>query len=186
MTIGDILARPEIEPRTPLGKRLREVRAAIGIEDRDLFAERTGISKSTIANYERGDRTPDADMLERYRDVWSVDLNWLVTGHGSMFLTPDYAWPGPVQAFLDARKPRPSHKHPAKHSGASPLQDDEHSRDGPDLGRLAAAIEAVDEGLGGRSVPPAVKAELTIAAYELLTDATFENRARVMRLVKGA
>jgi transcriptional regulator with XRE-family HTH domain len=44
-----------------------------------------GASKSTIANYERGDRTPDADSLMAYRDRWQVDLNWLVTGEGAMF-----------------------------------------------------------------------------------------------------
>lgn len=79
------MARPEIEPKTPLGKRLRAVRAQIGIDDRDRFAEQSGISKSTIAHYERGDRTPDATMLERYRDKWGVDLNWLITGDGDMF-----------------------------------------------------------------------------------------------------
>lgn len=61
------------------------MRAAVGIDDRDTFAERTGISKSAIANYERGDRVPDASMLDRYRDAWGVDLNWLVSGRGNMF-----------------------------------------------------------------------------------------------------
>ncbi|RWR14491.1 LexA family transcriptional regulator [Sinirhodobacter populi] len=74
-----------MEPKTPLGKRLRAVRTQVGIEDRDSFAEQSGISKSTIAHYERGDRTPDATMLERYRDRWGVDLNWLITGKGEMF-----------------------------------------------------------------------------------------------------
>lgn len=74
------MGRPEVEPKTEIARRLRSVRADAGFEDRDLFAERTGISKSTIANYERGDRTPDASMLEKYRDIWGVDLNWLVTG----------------------------------------------------------------------------------------------------------
>lgn len=55
------------------------------MEDRDAFAEKAGISKSTIANYERGDRTPDAAMLERYHDAWGVDLNWLILGEGTMF-----------------------------------------------------------------------------------------------------
>nr|WP_236939020.1 S24 family peptidase [Fuscovulum blasticum] len=79
-----------------------------------MFAERTGVSKSTIANYERGDRTPDATMLERYREAWSIDLNWLVTGEGEMFLTPDYALPGPVQGFLDARRRKDPRNRAAK------------------------------------------------------------------------
>lgn len=105
------VARPEVEPKTEIGRRLRAVRAAIGIEDRDMFAERTGISKSTIANYERGDRVPDASMLQRYRDVWDVDLNWLVTGDvGEMFLMPNHPLPPVVERFLDDRRRKPRRK----------------------------------------------------------------------------
>ena len=107
------MARPEIEPKTDIAKRLRAVRAAVGIEDRDAFAERMGISKSTIANYERGDRVPDAAMLEKYRDSWHVDLNWLITGEdGDMFLTPDFPLPEPVERFLDDH--RKKHRRPVK------------------------------------------------------------------------
>lgn len=129
MIIGESLARPEVEPKTELGKRLRAVRAAIGMEDRDLFAERTGISKSTIANYERGDRTPDASMLERYREVWEVDLNWLVAGEGSMFLTPDHPLPAPIQEFLDRKRERESKRRSRQSTHVSPSKADVISTD---------------------------------------------------------
>ena len=45
----------------------------------------TGISKSTIGNYERGDRVPDADMLNRYRAASGVSGDWLISGEGEMF-----------------------------------------------------------------------------------------------------
>lgn len=95
------MGRPEVEPKTDIAKRLRAVRAAIGIKDRDVFAERTGVSSSTIGNYERGERMPDAAMLLRYRETWDVDLNWLVTGEdGAMFLTPNTPLPLPVEEFM--------------------------------------------------------------------------------------
>lgn len=83
MVIGDYLARPESEPATPLASRLRSVRRDIGDPDRTDFAERVGISKNTLAFYERGERTPDASTLAIYRDRLGIDLNWLVTGAGA-------------------------------------------------------------------------------------------------------
>lgn len=74
------LARPESEPKTPLAERLRSVRKAHGDLDRDDFAQRLGVHKNTLAYYERGDRTPDADVLRVYKDRFHVDINWLVTG----------------------------------------------------------------------------------------------------------
>jgi phage repressor protein C with HTH and peptisase S24 domain len=79
------LARPEIEPKTPLGLRLREVRAHLKIEDRDVFAAQIGLSKSGLAHYERGERLPDASVLQAYREVFGVNTNWLLTGNGDMF-----------------------------------------------------------------------------------------------------
>lgn len=81
------MARPEVEPKTPLGKRLREVRAAAGDPERDEFAIQLGINKSSVANYERGERIPDADTLAAYSRMFSVNLNWLVNGEGQMFRT---------------------------------------------------------------------------------------------------
>lgn len=79
------MARPEVEPKTELGKRLREVRLALGDPLRDDAARKLGVSKSSIANYERGERVPDASVLETYRRKYGVDINWLLTGDGKMF-----------------------------------------------------------------------------------------------------
>lgn len=83
-----VLARPEIEPKTPLGRRLREVRAHFGIDDREVFAGRLGVSKAALAYYERGERTPDASVLAAYRQVLGVNISWLVSGAGEMFDDP--------------------------------------------------------------------------------------------------
>lgn len=81
-----IVARPETEPKTPLSLRLRELRRALGDPDRDGFAAALGISKNTLAYYERGERTPDADVLLAYSEQFLVNLNWLVKGEGEMRL----------------------------------------------------------------------------------------------------
>lgn len=80
-----ILARPEAEPKTPLAARLREIRKRLGYPEREAFCRLIGISKSTIAFYERGERTPDASVLDSYRARFGVNLNWLISGDGEMF-----------------------------------------------------------------------------------------------------
>lgn len=78
------MARPESEPKTALGARLRAVRRHFG-DNGGAFALRVGLIESTIAKYERGDRVPDADTLAAYRTKLNVDMNWLATGEGQMF-----------------------------------------------------------------------------------------------------
>lgn len=85
------MARPETEPKTPLGKRLRAVRRQFGDEDRERFAERLGISRAALAYYERGERVPDSDVLAAYRIVLGVNINWLVSEDGQMFEDPSKA-----------------------------------------------------------------------------------------------
>jgi len=82
------LARPEIEPKTALGRRFRDLRSALGIEERADLAARLGIGVSTIAKYERGETEPTAGMLEIYRTRTGVDANWLLSGEGEMFADP--------------------------------------------------------------------------------------------------
>lgn len=75
------MARKEIEPKTPLARRLREIRRLLGDEDRDAFGERLGVPKNSLAHYERGDRTPDADVLAAYRHI-GVNIDWLISEIG--------------------------------------------------------------------------------------------------------
>lgn len=84
--MGNRVARKEVEPKTPLAKRLREVRRLLGDEDRERFAERVGVPLNSLAHYERGDRTPDADVLAAYRQRLGVSVDWLISEMGEPFL----------------------------------------------------------------------------------------------------
>ncbi|WP_172613303.1 helix-turn-helix domain-containing protein [Brucella sp. 10RB9215] len=79
------MARREIEPKTPLGARIRDVRRHFGDEDREIFASNLNISRAALAYYERGERTPDADVLAAYHARYGININWLITGMGTMF-----------------------------------------------------------------------------------------------------
>ncbi|MDM9647712.1 helix-turn-helix transcriptional regulator [Rhizobium sp. S163] len=76
---------------------MRELRRALDIEDRDELATGLGISKSALAHYERGERTPDGDVLALYRQRYGININWIVTGEGAMFDDPAAA-PAPAVA----------------------------------------------------------------------------------------
>ena len=78
------MARPEVI-KTELAYRLREVRKAVGDPPRDEFASTLGIAPKSLANYERGDNVPDANVLLAYRKQFKVNGDWLISGQGSKF-----------------------------------------------------------------------------------------------------
>ncbi|UES58540.1 helix-turn-helix domain-containing protein [Roseibium aggregatum] len=78
------MARPEKEPKTPLAKRLRDVRRELGDPERAEVAENLGVSVSTLAFYERGESEPTASVLAVYRVKYGINLEWLITGQGPM------------------------------------------------------------------------------------------------------
>ncbi|MEB3417588.1 XRE family transcriptional regulator [Salipiger marinus] len=71
--------------KTPFAERLTSVRSALGAKDRKSFAKILGMNAETLGGYERGDTEPDQAFLARYKQDFSVNLNWLLTGDGEMF-----------------------------------------------------------------------------------------------------
>ncbi|MCF1478332.1 helix-turn-helix transcriptional regulator [Agrobacterium vitis] len=68
---------------TGLGARLAQIRKGM---DRREFAESIGVNDGTLGNYERGDRSPDWSFLATLQREKHVNLNWLFTGQGDVFL----------------------------------------------------------------------------------------------------
>ncbi|MCT6880682.1 MAG: helix-turn-helix domain-containing protein [Commensalibacter sp.] len=79
------MARPENEAKTALGNRLRSVRKAVGDPDRSAFAKSIGVSKNSLAAYERGENEPTASTLAAYASTYGICLQWLITGESEMF-----------------------------------------------------------------------------------------------------
>ncbi|WP_175869214.1 helix-turn-helix domain-containing protein [Bartonella gabonensis] len=79
------MARPETESKTIFGKRLRYVRLALGDPSRETLAKSFSMTKNSIAFYERGEREPNLSVLQTYRTLYGVNINWLLTGQGKMF-----------------------------------------------------------------------------------------------------
>lgn len=86
------MARPE-KIKTPLGQRLTDVRKALGHETRAPFAELLGLPLETLGGYERGIREPDSSFMAMYNERFGINLTWLITGNGEMFISAANAPP---------------------------------------------------------------------------------------------
>jgi len=63
-----------------LGERIRELRG--GMQQAEL-ASKLGIHKNTMVNYEKGDRSPDANLLLKFLEIFpETSPAWLLTGEG--------------------------------------------------------------------------------------------------------
>lgn len=79
------MARPE-KIKTPLGQRLTDVRKALGYETRAPFAQLLHLPLETLGGYERGVREPDSTFMAMYYERFGINLTWLLTGNGEMFI----------------------------------------------------------------------------------------------------
>ena len=61
------------------GEQLRRRREELGMS-RDTLAEKLGVSRSAIGNYETGVSTPKEDVLLRLFDALEIDPNYLYQG----------------------------------------------------------------------------------------------------------
>lgn len=73
--------------RLEIGKRFRLIRERIGITQAEL-GEKLGILSQHVSKYERGETVPTWENLIKLTDSYDVNINWLLTGKGNMFLSP--------------------------------------------------------------------------------------------------
>ena len=53
------------------------------------LADNVGIALQTVQNYELGKREPSFAFMYYLLTVYNVNINWLMTGEGSMFIGQD-------------------------------------------------------------------------------------------------
>lgn len=58
-------------------KRLKELRESKGLYQGDV-ARLLGVTRQAISQYERGEREPSYEMLEKLADYFNVDMNYLL------------------------------------------------------------------------------------------------------------
>jgi transcriptional regulator with XRE-family HTH domain len=62
-----------------IGKKIRQIRERLGMTQAE-FADRLEIKRTTYANYETGYTAPTLYYFVKVRELFGVDLNWLIAG----------------------------------------------------------------------------------------------------------
>lgn len=71
-----------------MNKRIKELRKALGLTQRE-FADRIGIKRGAISNYEIGRNAPVDSVVSLICREFNVSEDWLRNGNGDMFLPED-------------------------------------------------------------------------------------------------
>lgn len=65
--------------------RVRVLRKALDLTQQE-FADRIGMKRNTVANYETGRNEPSASVLSLICREFNINETWLKTGEGDMFI----------------------------------------------------------------------------------------------------
>ena len=71
-----------------IGNRLRAVRKEFGFGQNE-FGERLGVNQNALSQYENGNRKLPDEIMQKLAEIFDVNINWLLTGKGEMFLCDD-------------------------------------------------------------------------------------------------
>ncbi|HCC37015.1 MAG TPA: hypothetical protein DEQ14_05080 [Treponema sp.] len=66
-------------------QRLTSIRETLGLNQSN-FASELNIKRPTLAGYEKGTFPPSAEYLLKIREIYDVNIDWLLTGEGTPFL----------------------------------------------------------------------------------------------------
>ena len=78
----------EGENLTELKERLKQLRAALGLNQKD-FSQKINVGYSTLAMFETGQRIPKEIHISQICKAFNVNEEWLRNGTGEMFLEVD-------------------------------------------------------------------------------------------------
>lgn len=60
-------------------ERLRDLRMSLGLTQKQM-AERLGVSRTTVSNYENGSSSPGQEVIREYCSAGHVSYEWLIDG----------------------------------------------------------------------------------------------------------
>ena len=69
-----------------IGKRIKELRAELHLTASEI-AEKLDIPVRTIGSYEREEAQPGSKFFNALIEKYNVNINWLLTGKGNMFIS---------------------------------------------------------------------------------------------------
>lgn len=66
-------------------QKLQQIRKELKLSQEEISSQ-IGISYRAYTSYERGDRKPSLEFLEKIATKYFVNLNWLIANQGEMFI----------------------------------------------------------------------------------------------------
>lgn len=66
-----------------IGNRIKEIRGSMS---QAAFSKELNVTQSTIARYEKGSRSPDAEFLLLIKKYYDINPNWLISGEEPKFI----------------------------------------------------------------------------------------------------
>ena len=81
-----------------IGKNLRKLRKILNLTQVE-FSNKLRISKGFLSNLEKGVRHPSSQLLKLISYEFSASENWLLTGQGEMFISPEDALKNQIARF---------------------------------------------------------------------------------------
>ena len=69
-----------------IGKRIKEIKAVMHLTSSDL-ANELKIPVRTIGSYEREEAQPGPKFLNALMETYKININWLLSGKGNMFIS---------------------------------------------------------------------------------------------------
>jgi len=73
--------------RIEVGKRIRQIRTALNLTLED-FGKSIGSSKASLSEVEKGKYNAGIELLGNLVKKYNVNLHFLITGEGDMFMSP--------------------------------------------------------------------------------------------------
>lgn len=73
---------------TEICQRIVEIRQFFRLNQSD-FAASLETNRTTLAGYEKGNSSPSTSFLVKIKEVYKINLHWLLTGEGKIFITPE-------------------------------------------------------------------------------------------------
>ena len=92
-----------------ISERLKKIREAKGLSQKQ-FAETLGTVLTRISEYERDKVKPTTEILTKLTEIHGININWLLTGNGNMFIEEEKKSNTKADEIIEAYEKLPKDK----------------------------------------------------------------------------
>jgi len=75
-----------------IGDRIKKLRKLLNLTQKE-FAQKIGVIDTLVRKWERGENEPTPKSLRAIAKTYNINLHWLLTGEGEMFIKREHKIP---------------------------------------------------------------------------------------------